>query len=150
MHTALTLAAVLLLAGSAGARQREPPPTKPPSKGDTIIARGCLSGSALEASETRVVDRRDPSLASAVTFRLTGDKNRLKQMRKDHDGQIVEVTGVLKSELPRDDARRGVQVGKTRITVGVGQPHTTTPQPQQYIPVLEVKSYESLGTICAG
>ena len=129
---------------------QEKPPTKAPSKGDGIVVRGCLSGTALESSETRIVDRRNSTYGSAVTFRLTGDKDVLKQMRKDFDGMVVEVTGILKSNMPTEDGRHVGQVGKTRITVGVRTPQSQSPHDPPYRPVLEVKSYEGLGTICKG
>jgi len=143
MHAILLLLAAITV-------QQEKPPTEAPAKGDTIIVRGCLSGSALESSETRIVDRTDSTRSSAVTFRLTGAKDLLKQMRKDHDRMVVEVTGVLKSKLPQEDARHVGQVGKTRITVGVGTPQSRNPHDPPYRPVLEVKSYKGLATICAG
>ena len=142
--------AILLLLAAIAVQEK--PPTKAPSKGDTIIVRGCLSGTALESTETRIVDASDPAgrRSSAVTFRLTGDKDLLKQMRKDHDKTIVEVTGVLKSNLPQDDGRHVAQVGKTRISVGVRTPQTSKPHDPPYRPNLEVKSYEGLATLCAG
>ena len=131
---------------------QEKPTAKAPAKGDTIIVRGCLSGSALESTETRIVDATDRTgrRSSAVTFRLTGDKDLLKQLRKDHDKTIVEVTGVLKSNLPQTDGGHVAQVGKTRISVGVRTPQTSQPHDPPYRPNLEVKSYEGLGSMCAG
>ena len=140
-------ALLLLLAAFA---IQEKPPSKVPSKGDAIVVRGCLSGTALESSETRIVDRSKSEYSSAVTYRLTGDKDLLKQMRKDHDRTIVEVTGVLKSNLPQEDGRHVGQIGKTRITVGVRSPQAQSPHDPPYRPVLEVKSYEGLATICKG
>ena len=142
MSALLVLLAVLAI--------QEKPPTKTPSKGDAIVVRGCLSGTALESSETRIVDRKNSEYSSAVTYRLTGDKDLLKQMRKDFDGMIVEVTGRLKSNLPTDDGRHVGQIGKTRITVGVRTPQSQSPHDPPYRPVLEVKSYEGLGSICKG
>ena len=152
MRVGSTLTAALLMTVGLGAAQQEKPPSKPPSKGDAIVVRGCLSGSALESTETRMVDGTDPKRerTSAVTFRLTGDSDVLKQMRKDHDGQIVEVTGILKSDLPTDNGRHVKTIGKTRIVVGVRTPQTTQPHDPPYRPVLQVKSYEGLATICRG
>jgi hypothetical protein len=140
------------MTAAIGAAQQEKPPSKPPSKGDAVVVRGCLSGSALASTETRIVDGADPrrERASAVTFRLTGDSSVLKQMRKDHDGHLVEVTGILKSDLPTDDGRHVKTIGKTRIVVGVRSPQTTQPHDPPYRPVLQVKSYEGLATICRG
>ena len=152
MRGAFMLPAVLLLTAALGASGQETPPKKELSKGDTIAVRGCLSGSALASTETRILDGTDPKRerASNVTFRLTGDSSVLKQMRKDHDGKLVEVTGILKSDLPTDDARHVKTIGKTRIVVGVRTPQTTQPHDPPYRPILQVKSYEGLATICRG
>ena len=152
MRVGSTLSAAVFMTVALGATPQEKPPSKPPSKGDAVIVRGCLSGSALESTEIRLVDGTDPKRerTSAVTFRLTADSDVLKQMRKDHDGQIVEVTGILKSDLPTEDGRHVKTIGKTRIVVGIRSPQTTQPHDPPYRPVLQVKSYEGLATICLG
>lgn len=78
---------------------------KAPAKGDQVIARGCLSGTMLSASETRQA-KGAGKLDGAMTYRLTGPRGTLRSLRHEHDGEIVEVTGVLRSDLP-DDARAG-------------------------------------------
>lgn len=139
---------LVALTAGVGAHQ-ERPVEKPPKKGDTVIVRGCLSGPVLQSTDLKIVDRTTP-IESAVVFRLTGAKDLLKQMRKDDDGKIVEVTGVLKSDLPRNDTRRGKKVGNTRIVVGVGRPQTMAEQAPPHMPVLEVKSYEPRVIACGG
>jgi hypothetical protein len=72
-------------------------------------------------------------------------------MRKDHDGRLVEVTGILKSSLPPAGEVRGTTVGNTRITIGVGSSHVGGPaasEANRSIPVLEVKSYSGNTTKC--
>ena len=68
----------------------------------------------------------------------------------ERDREQVEVSGVLKSTLPQDDAIRSKKVGKTRITLGVGTPTAQpgVPDPQSSLPVLEVKSYDASGSHC--
>ena len=128
----------------AGAIQQEKPAAKLPQKGDTIVVKGCLRGSSLEATETGILNS-DATMMTALVYRLTGDKDLLKQMRTEHDGQVVEVTGILKSKLPAANEERGMTLGKSRITVGIGTPHVGSPataEVNRSIPVLEAKSYE--------
>jgi hypothetical protein len=142
-------AIVLLLsfAATPALFAQKPPDTaedKPPAKGDQVIARGCLSGTMLSASETRKA-KGSGKLDRGVTYRLTGPRGTLRSLRNEHDGEIVEVTGVLKSDLPDEaGAGRGKQIGKSGIFVGMGgPPRGNSPGDMvQYYPVLEVKSFE--------
>ena len=146
MHAILVVAAASLFTVSGSALQTSA--EKPPQKGDRVVARGCLSGSVLRATETTVVDGAGTHTA-AVDFRLTGKKDLLKDMRTKEDGRVVEITGVLKSDLPRPETA-GKQIGKTRIVVGVGSRDTMQQQAPPHLPVLEVKSYEGFATSCGG
>lgn len=148
--SAIFLIVALALTGSV---QQEKSAGKLPEKGDTIIVKGCLKGSSLEATETGVVDAED-RMMTALVYRLTGDKDLLKKMRKEFDGMVVEATGVLKSTLPAGETA-GATIGKTRIRIGVGSSHIGSPataEANRSIPVLEVKSYEGegLNVKCAG
>ena len=147
MKTAWILVALAL----AGPVQQEKSPAKAPQKGDTIVVKGCLRGSSLESTETGILNS-EATMMTAHVYRLTGDKDRLKQMRKEHDGKLVEVTGVLKSTLPPPGEIRGTTIGNTRITVGVGSSHVGSPavsEANRSIPVLEVKSYTGTPTKCS-
>ena len=149
--SAILLIVVLALSGSV---QQEKPAVRLPQKGDTIIVKGCLKGSSLEATETGIVDV-EGRMMTALVYRLTGDKNLLKQMRKEHDGMVIEATGVLKSTLPSPGEIHGATIGKTRISIGVGSSHIGSPaaaEANRSIPVLEVKRYEGEGinVRCAG
>lgn len=139
------LVAVLALAGPVP--QQEKPADRTPRKGDTIVVTGCLKGSSLESTETALLDS-DAKMIAALVYRLTGNKDLLKEMRQKHDGRVVEVTGLLKSTLPPATEGRGKTIGNTRITVGVGSSHIGSPahaEVNRSIPVLEVKSYEDAG-----
>ena len=56
-------------------------------------------------------------LLSGFTFRLTGKKDLLKEMKEKHDGRLVEVRGTLKSDI-QPQAGYGTNVGGMRITIG--------------------------------
>lgn len=148
MHVLLVIAAITL----AGAVPQEKIPAKVPQKGDTIVVKGCLKGSALESTETGILDA-DATMMTALVYRLTGDKKTLKQMRQEHDGSVVEVTGILKSTLPPADDVRSKTFGRTRVRIGVGSGAVGSPaasEASRSIPVLEVKSYEGAPVKCGG
>jgi hypothetical protein len=146
-----TTAICLALASSVTVAAWQEKPVNPePKKGDTVLVKGCLDGSALVSTEIKVEDTTR-ELATGLTFRLTGEKDVLKKMRETYDRRIVEVTGLLKSNLPKE-APHAVQIGKTRVHIGIANPQPGTPMEQstRSLPVLEVKSYEGGATICGG
>jgi hypothetical protein len=144
---AMTLSAAAVLCGQEVPKTPSNP--KAPEKGDSVTVKGCLDGTALQSTETVTTDQTG-SLSTPLTYQLKGDKKLLKQHRDEHDGQLVEVVGILKSTLPQDDAIRGKKVGRTKIVIGVGTPSAQRPgaDPLSSLPVLEVKSFESNGTRC--
>ena len=148
MWSGILLAAVLSLSAALMAQQ-DTPAEKPPKKGDRVVVLGCLSGPVLEASQIRSADATT-NHPLTVGFRLTGEKKLIREMRDEENGKVVEVTGVLKSELPDRDTRPGKQVGKTRIVVGVGTPQSMQQQTSRALPALEVKSYEARVVSCGG
>jgi hypothetical protein len=147
MRPAFVLCLFLTAASLTAAVQKEKPSTGP-KKGDAIAVRGCLTGTALEATDLRSVDVTS-ALASGVTFRLTGDKNLLKRLRDEHDGKVVDVEGLLKSDLPNENVQTR-KVGKMRITIGspAANPASPAAEAQRSLPVLEVKSYDGSATSC--
>ena len=144
----LVSAVVLAVSVSAVAAQKEKDSSKPPKKGDTIMVRGCLTGQALEATELGSTDVAG-ALSSGVTFRLTGDRTLLKQMRDEHDGKVVDVQGILKSDLPSQSVASR-KVGKMRITIGTpaANPASQEAETRRSLPVLEVKSFDGSTTSC--
>ena len=151
MHAFAFVVAVTALA-LAGTFPQEKPADRLPRKGDSVVVKGCLKGRALEATETGLLDSTARAM-TALVYRLTGDKELLKKLRDDHEGQIVEVTGILKSTLPPADDTRGATIGRTRVRIGVGAPNVGTQanaEASRSIPVLEVKSYEGAPVRCGG
>jgi hypothetical protein len=144
----VTISALLCAAPLFG--QSDKP--KPPKKGDVLVIRGCLRGSAVEAAEAMRVDaegeRRLDETVPVLTYRLEGKKDLLKDLKSKHDKRIVEVTGVLRSELSGNGL--GGVVGRTRISIGVDPRTGRTPQgTDQAVPVLEATSFEGSTTSCA-
>jgi hypothetical protein len=136
--------AVVTTAAVAG----QPKASGPAKKGDAVTVKGCLTGGALEATDVSWPDTTG-ALAGGLTFRLAGDKRLLREAREEHDRTVVEVKGVLKSNLPQDRAAGGT-LGRTRITFGApaANPHSMQAERNRSLPVLDAKSVEGTGIRC--
>ena len=147
----MKLMAVFVAVALAGGLPQERPADRLPQKGDSIVVKGCLKGRSLESTETGLLDQEARSM-TALVYRLTGSKDVLKQMRDQHEGSLVEVTGILKSTLPPADEMRTRTFGKTRVKIGVGSANVgmgADAEANRSLPVLEVKSYEGIPVKCA-
>ena len=139
------LIALLLLTLAQGSAdgQAKKKPQDPPKKGDIVIVKGCFSGSALESTGISHKDGEE-HLTEPYRYRLTGDKEVLKRMKADHDGEVVSVTAELRTDLPKADGRP--RIGNSRITVGGSRGMLGEPPPP--VPVLEVSAFEPTGISC--
>jgi hypothetical protein len=147
IHPWLTVVLLVAAAGVLEAQDR-----KPPKKGDTLVIRGCLRGSAVESAETMTLgaegETRSEESIPSLTYRLQGKKDLLKEMKDKHDRKVVLVTGVLRSELSGSGIGR--TVGRTRITIGVDARSGSGPHGNdQAVPVLEAQSFEGTSISCA-
>jgi hypothetical protein len=141
---ALTMALVFVALAAQDKPAERP---KEPKRGDTLVVRGCITGGTIESSNAEVRDSTG-TYTGFVTYRLTGEKKALKQIKQEHDGHADILTGVLKSDLPQQNTPRGKLVGNTRITVGVGPQPSNDPNAPQFLPALEVKAIEHTGISC--
>jgi hypothetical protein len=114
-------------------------------KGDSVTLRGCLAGASLDATDAEEPEVQT-ALIGGLTFQLKGDKKLLKSLRDKHDGKVVTVRGVLKSDLVQAEGQSRT-VGRTRITIGGAMPNPNSPQAdtRRALPVLEVKSFDGTG-----
>jgi hypothetical protein len=145
----MNLVAICMSIALAVTLPQEKPADRQPQKGDSIVVKGCLKGRSLESTETGFADS-DARSMTALVYRLSGDKNLLKQMRDQHDNSVVEVTGTLKSTLPPADGM-GTTIGKTRVRIGIGSGSVgsgANAEASRSLPVLEVKSYEGVSVKC--
>jgi hypothetical protein len=145
----MNLVAILFAVALAGTLQ-ERSTDRFPKKGDSIVVHGCLKGRALESTETGLADG-DARMPTTWVYRLSGNKDVLKKLRDEHEGAVVEVTGILKSMLPAGDG--GKMVGNTRVRIGIVNPNDTSQasaEANRSLPVLEVKSYEGVSVKCGG
>ena len=145
----MTLRSTLMFLICALPLSAQTAPQKPPKKGDTIIVRGCLRGNAVEQADVLIEDADGDVTQNgevpAMTYRLQGDKNVLKELKDKHDRMEVQVKGILRSELSRSGI--GTDIGRTRITIGV-DPRNPTRGAEQPLPVLEAKSFEATTVSC--
>ena len=138
--------AAFCIAASLAAQEK---PAKPAAKGDAIVVRGCLTGITLESVDSTIMDEATGA-QTRWTYELKGDKQLLKKLREEYDGQLVEVTGTVRSKTAHPSAPREKKVGKTKIVVGAGHGATQQgiPESIERMPVLEVQSYEGRGARC--
>jgi len=143
----MVIALLLLLLAPAVQDPEEKKKPKPIEKGDIVLAKGCLDGSILESSDlsTREGEAR---FNEFVTYRLTGDKKLVKQIKDDHSGHLDVITAELRTDLPTSSLLSGRRIGNSRITVGVGAARGMGPERPPPIPVLRVTSFEHTGATC--
>ena len=146
MRIAYPIAALVLCALPLSAQDAK---QKPPKKGDTIIVRGCLRGNAVEHADLLMEDAegdaKENDSVPALTYRLQGDKSVVKELKDKHDRMVVQVKGILRSELSGSGI--GTTVGRTRITMG-SDPRNPTRGAEQQLPVLDAKSFEATTVSC--
>lgn len=136
---------VLALTGPAAGQEKDKDEVKPPRRGDKVVVRGCLSGGSLDSTEVKAAgeDERRTAYSDFVTFRLTGDKKVLKEIRMEHSGHADVLHGTLGTDLPKAG---GNAIGNSRIRIGVGR--GMAPEPPPPLPVLKVSAFEHTGVTC--
>jgi hypothetical protein len=148
MRTIITATLCLTLATALAAQDKKDTSALP-KKGDDVVLNGCFRSGALEATDVSAGEESSTPLLSGQTFRLTGKKDVLKAMKEKHDGQLVEVRGKLKSDL-QPQAGYGAKVGGMRITIGgpTAGAGARDAANQRALPVVEVSSFDGIGTSC--
>lgn len=120
----------------------------PPSgKGDTVVIRGCLSGSLLKdlaAHKTEPLTGAE----TAVVYRLSGEKKLLQAIQKEHQDEVLDVSGVLTSNPNSTSTVRSKSMGKARVFVGTGRQETSEPSKPPSYPTLRVTSFEVVRPGC--
>jgi hypothetical protein len=90
------------------------PEPSPQPTSDLVVARGCVVGGAFTTVSPSGVT------TAHRTYRLTGPRALLKQLRKDHEGHLEEITGRIQGDFAAPNVVRRKQVGKVGIVVGAG------------------------------
>ena len=143
----MTLLAAVFLIALGSAQDKPEQPFAEPKRGDTVEVRGCVTGATIDSTDTTAPDRK-ASYSGRVTYRLTGNKKLLKQIKSEHVGHTDVLTGVLKSDLPHQNAAPGMRIGGTRVVVGGGSTSRSNRDDPPYLPVLEVKRIEHATDSC--
>ncbi|PYR77106.1 MAG: hypothetical protein DMF86_10225 [Acidobacteria bacterium] len=140
------LALALLLSAAPQNTQEERP--KIPKDSAELVVHGCLTGRVLAASEARKTDVESGPPLTKHTFRLAGKKDMMKAV-KEADGQLVEVTGLVKKNDLASPP--GVRIGNTRIVVGGGYGSSDPnrrPDPAEGVVVMDVTAVRVSGGTC--
>jgi len=141
----ITLALLIALLASPQETPQEHP--KVPKDSIMLVVTGCLKGRVLEVSDVRQEDTQSGPIVKAKSFRVSGKKDLMKDV-KEYDGHLVDVTGIVKKSSLVEP---GVRVGKN-VTIGGGPPVAgnggATPVPTEYIPVIDAESVRSRATSC--
>ena len=143
----LVLVAAITVGFNGSAQKPESGGIPPSGKGDTIVVRGCVSGSLLKDLRAQ---KTEPITGSetAVVYRLAGDKKLLQAIQKEHQDQVLDVTGMLASNPNSTSTVRSKDMGKARVFVGAGHQETSGPAKTSSYPVLRVTSFEVVGPGC--
>lgn len=127
--------------------QKEEKKNERPKRGDIVLARGCVRGGVLESAALASPSGHDRA-AELISYRLTGEKKLLEEIRKEHDQHADILTGELRTDLPTSTETRGKKIGNTRIVIGAGPSRPMMPQGPPPMPVLKVTSFEHTGVPC--
>ena len=141
----ITLTLLLALMSSPQEKTQEHP--KVPKDSIMLVVTGCLKGRVLAVSDVRQEDTQSGPIVKSKSFRVSGKKEVMKDV-KDNDGHLVDVTGIVKKSSLIEP---GIKVGKS-VTIGGGPPvagsGSTTPIPNEYIPVLDAESVRTRASSC--
>ena len=133
---AALLAALLPIAALAQEAQNPPQNAetkKVPDDSVEIATTGCLKGRVFTATQPREdFIRRGPNVTGR-SFRLNGPRP-LMDMVKTHDGDLVEVVGLVRKNDLRDNGL-GARVGNTRVVIGA--PRSGDPMQSARVPISE-------------
>jgi hypothetical protein len=141
MLTALLLFALPL---TGPVQEKSTGEIKAPQNGDLIVVKGCVANATIDSNEVTGADK-ETRYFEFITFRLTGDKKVLEEIRKQHVGHSDVLHGELRSNLPKP-GQAGKTVGNSRVTVGVGR--GMLPEPAPPLPVVRVSSIDHTGINC--
>jgi hypothetical protein len=118
-----------------------------PKRGDIVLARGCVRGGVLESASLASPSGSDHRV-ELISFRMTGDRKLLDEIRKDHDRHGDIITGELRTDLPMGTETLGKKIGNTRIVIGAGPSRPMMPEGPPPMPVLKVTSFEHTSASC--
>ena len=148
----MTTLVLLIVLGLTPLLQDPPQEEKPRVPKDSIelVITGCLKGRLLTVSDVRETDTQSGPIIRAKTFRLAG-KGEVMKAVKNEDRHLFDVIGIVKRSALIEP---GLRVGKG-VVIGGGQPTAgsgmrPSPNPAEFIPVLDVETVRLRATSCSG
>jgi len=123
--------------------------SKPPSDSELVSLAGCAKGRVFTVHEAPEHETRPAAVAAGRRFRLSGQKDALNDIHR-HEGQLIEVTGLVRKSDLKDPA--GIAIAGGRIRLGGPLPRTTMGDPARdpsyNVAVLDVSGWRQLGGEC--
>lgn len=140
------VALVCLLAVPSAAQQEEKP--KVPNDSVLVIVDGCLKGRVLAAMDVQQPDVKSGPTVRQRSFRLTGKKDLMKEVKAD-DGQRVRITGLIRKSSLYEP---GVRIKGGRVVIGGGSSRSGSgiPDPVENVAVMDVTAVQLVGGACGG
>jgi len=145
--TPLVFAAIAITLCISPLQKPEEGGIPPSGKGGTVVIRGCVSGSLLRDLRAQKTDALTGA-ETPVVYRLTGQKNLLQTIQKEHQDEVLDVSGVLASNPNSASTVRSKSMGKARVFVGAGRQETSEPTKPPSYPTLRVTSFEAVRPNC--
>jgi hypothetical protein len=140
---ACVLAAVPLVA-------QQPQEEKPKVPKDSVMAviRGCLKGRVIRADDVRQTDTASGVEIRSHSFRVEGKKDVISLV-KEHDGDRVEMTGLIKKSALIEP---GIRFKGGRVVIGGGTSGGTgtLPSPAENVLVIDALTVTAIGGTCEG
>jgi hypothetical protein len=111
---------------------------------DVVTLEGCIRGGALAVVRGEQVGRTHDR-----TYRLSGPKELVGQLKSHHHGHSMRVTGRVRDfDDPRATRRTVKKVGKVTVSAEASR-GTSDRLGSHTIPILDVVSFEHLSDSCA-
>ena len=129
-------------------QESKPQEEKPKVPKDSVMAtiRGCLKGRVIRAEDVRQTDASSGVEIRSHSFRVEGKKDVIGSV-KDHDGDRVEITGLIKKSALIEP---GIRFKGGRVVVGGGTSGGTAqlPSPAENVVVIDALSVAAIGGSC--
>jgi hypothetical protein len=116
-------------------------------KGDKVLIRGCVSWPLFIETQRAKVDITGEA-ATGLTYRLTGDKNLVKPLQKEHDHTVVDIAGIVKSPGTNTGVVHTKDLGRTKVYAGIIDAAPRAPEEHDEPAVIRVTGFEPSGSKC--
>ena len=144
----LASATVLAVPGPIAAQQEGQEKPKVPKDSIMAVLTGCIRGRVIRATDVRQTDTTSGVNVTGRTFRISGKRN-VMDIVKEKDGQIVEMTGLIKKSALIEP---GMKFKGGRVIVGgsSGSGPNSVPSPAENVVVIDALTVTPTGGSCGG